>query len=136
MMIRTYTELCQHETFHGRYEYLALHGVVGRSTFGFDRYVSQKFYTSKQWRQVRNDIIARDLGCDLACEGYEITSRLVIHHMNPLELHEIVEGLEWILDPEYLITTTHNTHNAIHYGDVNLLPKPIIQRNPGDTKLW
>jgi hypothetical protein len=135
-MIRTYSELRRLRTFEERYRYLALRGDVGRSTFGFDRYINQQFYTSQQWRQVRHHIIARDEGCDLGVEGYEIFNRLVIHHMNPMIPGDIIHGEDSILDPEMLITTTHRTHNAIHFGDEKLLAKPLVPRRPGDTKLW
>lgn len=136
MMIRSYSELRRIETFEERYRYLALRGTVGSSTFGFDRYINQQFYTSTQWRHVRHHIITRDNGSDLGVEGYEIFNRLVIHHMNPLSADDISHGDESILDPEFLITTTHRTHNAIHYGDEKLLPRPLVDRHRGDTKLW
>jgi len=135
-MIKSYSELRRLETFQERYKYLALRGVVGDSTFGFDRYINQQFYTSRQWRQLRDFVIVRDAGCDLAFTGYEIHDRLVIHHMNPMTVSSIQQGNNEILDPEFLITTTHMTHNAIHYGDENLLPKKFVERKPGDTKLW
>jgi hypothetical protein len=135
-MLRKYSELRRLETFEDRYDYLRLRGEVGQSTFGFDRYINQQFYTSRQWRQIRHHVIARDNGCDLGVDGYEIYGRLVIHHMNPMTPEDIVHGDEGILDPDYLITTTHKTHNAIHYGDESLLPRPLVDRRPGDTKLW
>lgn len=135
-MIRTYYELRKLETFEERYRYLALHGRVGEATFGWDRWINQQFYTSVQWRQIRHRVIARDLGCDLGVGGYEIHDRLVIHHMNPMSIEDISHGDSSILDPEFLITTTHQTHNAIHYGDERLLPRPFVERRPGDTKLW
>ena len=135
-MIRTYSELRRLETFEDRFKYLALRGDVGRSTFGFDRYINQQFYTSSQWRNLRDHVIVRDNGCDLGVEGYEIHSRLYIHHMNPLTAKDVSSGDPRILDPEFLITTTHLTHNAIHYGDERLLPRPLAARRPGDTKLW
>lgn len=135
-MIRTYSELLQLATLEQRFKYLALRGGVGDSTFGFDRYMNQQFYRSRQWRQIREHVIARDLGRDLAVEGYEIHDRLVIHHMNPMQVEDIADGYPHILDPEFLITTTHQTHNAIHYGDERLLPKPLVERRRGDTKLW
>jgi hypothetical protein len=135
-VIKSYSELRRIDTFEERYHYLALRGVVGDSTFGFDRYINQQFYTSRQWRQLRHHIIARDNGCDLGVEGYEIHARLIIHHMNPLTANEIAQGDDDILDPEFLITTTHRTHNAIHYGDERLLPKLHVDRSHGDTKLW
>lgn len=124
------------ETFEERYRYLALRGRVGESTFGFDRYINQMFYRSSEWRNLRYQIIARDDGCDLGVMGYEIHSRLYIHHMNPMDAGDIIEGDSSILDPQFLITTTHRTHNAIHYGDERLLPRPLVPRRPGDTKLW
>ena len=134
--IRTYRELRRFETFEERFKYLVLHGTVGESTFGFDRYINQQFYTSRQWRQVRHYVIARDEGCDLGVPGYEIHDRLYIHHMNPMTVAHISDGDSAILDPEYLITTSHQTHNAIHYGDERLLPRQLVERRPGDTKLW
>lgn len=136
MKIRTYTELIQHRTFLDRFHYLALYGSVGRSTFGFDRYLNQRFYTSVQWRQVRDYVITRDLGLDLGVPEHEIHSQLLIHHMNPITASDIVANEEDLLDPEFLITTCHLTHNAIHYGDAEILPKAPVVRRPGDTKLW
>lgn len=133
---RTYSELLRLDTLEERYKYLALHGEVGRATFGFDRYLNQQFYTSRQWRDIRNHVIARDLGRDLGIEGYEIHNRIYIHHMNPMTVEDITSGDPRILDPEFLISVTHRTHNAIHYGDEGLLPKPPVQRRPGDTTLW
>lgn len=136
MIIRTYRELSQLETFKERFEYLKLNGSVGRETFGFDRYLNQRFYTSKEWREIRKYVIARDLGCDLGVEGYEIQSRVLIHHINPITPEDIELGNDVILNTDYLITTTHETHNAIHYGDTNHIPKQLVVRSPGDTKLW
>ena len=135
-MIRTYSELRRFDDFQERYQYLKLRGDVGTSTFGFDRYINQQFYTSREWRQVRSYVISRDEGCDLGIEGYEIYSKLLIHHMNPLKPDDISHGEPNILDPEFLITTTHQTHNAIHYGDARLLPRVLTERRSGDTKLW
>lgn len=135
-MTRSYTQLSRLHTFEERYRYLALRGVVGSATFGFDRYINQQFYTSRQWRQVRHYVITRDNGSDLGVDGYEIHSRLVIHHMNPMTAEDISHGDADILDPEFLITTTHQTHNAIHYGDERQLPRPLTERRRGDTKLW
>ena len=122
--------------FEDRFDYLSLKGIVGRETFGFDRWINQQFYTSRQWRQLRQKIIVRDEGCDLGVEGYDIHTRLIVHHMNPLAQGDIVHGTDHALDPEFLICTTHVTHNAIHYGDKSLLAKPYSPRRPGDTKLW
>ena len=135
-MIRRYSELRHIPTFEERFDYLKLNGSVGRETFGFDRYINQRFYTSKEWRDIRHHVIARDLGLDLGTEGYEINSRILIHHMNPIVVDDILHKNDDILDPEFLITTCHNTHNAIHYGDSSLLPKPLVERSRGDTRLW
>jgi len=135
-MNRNYSDLRQLLTFEDRFKYLKLHGRVGEATFGFDRWINQAFYTSRQWRQVRHEVIARDNGCDLGIEGYDIHSGLYIHHMNPMTVDDIESGNPDILDPDFLITVTHQTHNAIHYGDESLLPRPVIERKPGDTKLW
>lgn len=136
MMIRTYSELSRYFTFEERFEYLLLGGQIGYATFGFDRHINQKFYASYEWKRVRDEVIFRDYGCDLGIDGYEIHSGILIHHMNPMSVDDILHGEEWILDPEYLITTTHNTHNAIHYGAQKLLPKTVVERSPGDTRLW
>lgn len=132
-MIRTYSELATIPDFLERYRYLKLNGEVGLVTYGYDRYINQAFYKSREWRHLRDHIIARDRGCDLGVEGYEIHSRLLIHHMNPMR---IGDSMRAALDPEFLITTAHATHNAIHYGDEGLLPKPPVKREQGDTKLW
>lgn len=136
MKTRRYSELRRLDTFEDRYRYLAMNGEVGEATFGFDRYINQMFYQSRQWRQTRNEVITRDLGCDLGIDGYEIHSRLLVHHMNPMTPEDIRHGNEAILDPQFLITTTHATHNAIHYGDERMLAKPFVPRQRGDTKLW
>ena len=136
MRTKTYSELEQLDTFEERFRYLALHGDVGRSTFGFDRHINQQFYTSRQWRQLRHHVIARDIGCDLGIPGYEIHGQLLIHHINPLTVDDIVHSDPDILDPEFLITTTQRTHNALHFGDERQLPRPLASRRPGDTKLW
>lgn len=111
-------------------------GVVGTSTFGFDRYINQDFYRSREWRSVRDRVIVRDNGCDLGIEGYEIHGNLLVHHMNPMTADDVVHGEDWILNPDFLITTTQDTHNAIHYGDKSLLKTPFVPRQPNDTKLW
>jgi hypothetical protein len=135
-MNRSYSELRSLRTFSERYRYLELKGVVGESTFGFDRWMNQAFYHSREWKQVRDHVIVRDNGCDLGIEGYEIHTHLYIHHMNPIVAINIRDSDEAILDPNYLITTTHRTHNAIHYGDERLLVRPLIARRAGDTKMW
>ena len=123
-------------TFEERYDYLKLGGEVGEATFGFDRWMNQRFYTSREWKTARNWVIMRDGACDLGVPGYEIESNLLIHHINPLTPADLENGEEWIVDPEFLITTSKKTHNAIHYGDSSLLPQPYIARGPGDTRLW
>lgn len=135
-MSRSYSELRQLSTFEERFRYLALRGRVGDQTFGYNRWVNQDFYTSREWRQARNGIIVRDNGCDLGIEGYEIHRGLYIHHINPITVEQIESGDDCLFDPDNLITVAHRTHNAIHYGDESLLPKPLVERRPGDTKLW
>ena len=136
MKIRTYSELRQISTFEERFDYLVLGGQVGSATFGFDRWINQSFYASTEWRGVRRHVILRDEGRDLGIEGYEIHGGLVVHHMNPMTPEDIMHNEAWILDPEYLITTTSDTHNAIHFGDRSKLRTPYVERSPGDTKLW
>lgn len=133
---RSYSELRRFETFEDRFNYLKLQGEVGNATFGFDRWMNQMFYGSREWRDARQEVIIRDQGCDLGVPGYEIYDGLLVHHINPLRPEDIHDAADWIVDPEYLITTTHRTHNAIHYGDENLLPRQPVQRHPGDTSLW
>lgn len=133
---RSYSELRRLETFEERYHYLALRGTVGRATFGFDRWLNQQFYTGREWRRLRHDIIVRDSGCDLGVEGYDLHERIIIHHMNPLSVDDLVHGDDAALDPEYLISVSHRTHNAIHYGDEKLLLRSLAPRRAGDTKLW
>lgn len=135
-MIRRYSRMARLETFEERFRYLRLQGSVGRQSFGFDRHINQKFYRSREWRDLRDFVIVRDNGCDLGVDGYEIHSELLVHHMNPMDVDSIVHRESKILDPEYLITTTHRTHNAIHYGDENQLPRRYEDRRPGDTALW
>ena len=135
-MRKTYRELSLLPTFEERFRYLALRGSVGATTFGSERWINQRFYQSHEWRMVRNYVIDRDEGCDLGIEGFEIYDRVVIHHMNPMSIDEVAQGDEQILDPDQLITTTHRTHNAIHYGDERQLPRSFVERRPGDTKLW
>ena len=136
MISRSYSELVKLQTFSERYNYLRLVGQVGSTTFGFDRYLNQSFYTSRDWRQVRHAVIARDAGCDLGLEGYEIFDRVYVHHMNPLTKKQVLAADENMFDPEYLISCTLNTHNAIHYGDPNSLVRLPPERRPGDTTLW
>jgi hypothetical protein len=134
--LKIYSELKNIESFIDRYNYLKLSGQVGESTFGFDRYLNQRFYSSMEWKEARRYVIIRDNGCDLGVSGYEIHSELLVHHMNPITENDIIHSEDWLTNPEYLITTTKRTHNAIHFGDDSLLPKPLTTRRPGDTKLW
>lgn len=136
MRIRTYTELSRIAGFKERYRYLRLSSPIGIATFGFDRILNQKFYTSAEWRNIRNVVIARDYGRDLGIEGYEIQRRIEVHHMNPMTVEEVVHREEQILDPEFLISVSQRTHNAIHFGDESTLPSAPVVRRPGDTKLW
>jgi len=135
-MIKSYRELRRIKTFEERYEYLRLVGSVGKETFGFDRYLNQMLYRSRRWSNIRNEVIIRDEACDLGVPGYDIISRIVIHHMNPITLEDIEEARDEVFDPEYLICTTHRTHMAIHYGDESLLYKLPPERRPGDTIPW
>lgn len=134
--IRSYKEMSILTTFDERFEYLMLGGGVGRSTFGFDRYINQQFYGSREWEDARQYVIARDEGCDLGISGYEIHVNPIIHHMNPMTVDDILHKEEWILDPNYLVLTTHTTHNNIHFGAPNPYPKVVTRRAPRDTKLW
>lgn len=136
MKLKSYSEFRLLPTFEERFDYLNLNGRVGLNTFGFDRWVNQRFYASREWHWVRNEVLIRDNGCDLGVPGYVIHVGVVVHHMNPLTPEDIRHGLEVALDPEYLITTSHRTHNAIHYGDASLIPRQPVERQSGDTKLW
>lgn len=136
-MIRTYSELKALETFDERFDYLNLKGVVGVDTFGFDRVFNQMFYRSTEWKKIRDYVIIRDNACDLGVKGYEIYDyRIIVHHMNPVSIEDIEKRSEILLDPEYLITTIHPTHNAIHYGDRALLNRIPIVRSRNDTCPW
>lgn len=134
--IRRYSELSRLETFEERFDYLNLQGYVGESTFGYDRWINQRFYGSREWKQVRDFVILRDEGCDLGVDGYELHTGLLIHHMNPMTPDAIAHGDEDILNPDYLITTSKHTHNAIHYGNKSMLKKPYVERTRNDTRLW
>lgn len=136
MIIKTYSELKKLKTFKERYEYLKLNGRVGEVTFGFDRYLNQMLYKSAKWRKARDKVIIRDNGCDLGIEGYDIYDKIIVHHMNPITVEDIEEERDWIFDPEYLISTSDRTHNAIHFGDEKLLPQSLVERRPGDTCPW
>lgn len=134
-MHKCYTELIQIPTFEERFEYLKLGGQVGSETFGFDRWINQRFYRSHEWKQIRSKVILRDEGRDLGVEGYELQNGVYVHHMNPMIPKDIVDAESWILNPEFLICVSLNTHNAIHFGDASLLPK-LIERRPNDTCPW
>ena len=136
MSIRTYSELILLSTFEERYQYLRLAGKVGQETFGFDRYLNQMFYKDPEWLAARDYVIIRDNGCDLAIPGREIHSKILVHHMNPITKDDILKRSKFLLDPEYLICTIKNTHDAIHYGDENLLFKEPIERSKNDTCPW
>ena len=136
MIIRTYSELIKLPTFEERFQYLKLDGDVGVETFGFGRYLNQAFYSSDEWKSIRNQVIIRDNGCDLGIEGREIYKRIIIHHMNPITKEDLLYRTEYLLNPEYMICTMKNTHDAIHYGDENLLFKEPVERKPNDTCPW
>ncbi len=137
MKTRSYTELIRLPTIEDRFEYLKLSGEIGGRTFGSNRFLNQTFYASKQWHEVRNKVILRDSSCDLAVPEYELYDRVVIHHINPITIEDVVnENWDKLLDPENLITTSYTTHQAIHFGNESLLPKLPIERTPGDTCLW
>lgn len=136
MRNRTYTELSQLQTFYERFEYLKLEGSVGAKTFGYDRYINQIFYKSEQWLRTRNLVIVRDAGCNLGVPGMEIEGKIIVHHIRVVTLKDLEHNAAWLYDPEFLICCSHKTHNAIHYGDPSKLEKPLINRRPGDTKLW
>lgn len=135
-MIRTYSELILLPTFLERYRYLRLGGMVGLETFGHDRYLNQALYTSDDWRHFRNEIIIRDNGCDLGCEGFDIHGRILIHHIEPVTVEDIIKRCKRIFDPDNVIAVSHRTHQAIHYGDENLLMLEPIERHKNDTCPW
>jgi hypothetical protein len=135
MRIRTVREMMLLDGFEERYRYLKLRGGVGHQTFGSERHLNQRFYTSREWRNIRHQIIARDLGCDMAVQGYDIHDKIIIHHMNPIMVDDLIDGNEDVLNPDYLVCVSHKTHNAIHFGDETPL-EPLVERRPGDTKPW
>lgn len=136
MSIKTYSELITILTFEERFEYLQLKGSVGKDTFGYDRHLNQVLYRSPEWKRLRNQIIIRDCGCDLACEGYDIHSKVLIHHLNPITVEDVLARSRKVFDPDNLVCVSHNTHNAIHYGDVDLLVTGPIIRTKNDTCPW
>lgn len=135
-MVRSYAELSALKTFEERFRYLKLGGLVGEETFGSDRFLNQEFYRSKEWQSVRDFVILRDNGCDLGIVGHEIYGKIYIHHINPVTPKDIKERTDFLLSPEYLIATTHNTHNAIHYGDETLLIQMPKERSKNDMCPW
>ena len=136
MGIRTYSELITIPTFEERFEYLQLKGSVGKDTFGYDRYLNQVLYRSPEWKRLRNQIIIRDDGCDLACDGYDVYGKVLIHHLNPITVEDVLARSRKVFDPDNLVCVSHNTHNAIHYGDVDLLATGPIIRTKNDTCPW
>ncbi|MBP5593922.1 MAG: hypothetical protein J6Y02_00975 [Pseudobutyrivibrio sp.] len=135
-MMKTYTEALKYVTFEDRFNYLKLSGDVGQDTFGFDRWLNQNFYRSDLWRGIRDTVIIRDGGFDLAMDGYLITDKIIIHHINPITKSDILNQTDLLLNPDYLICVSHRTHNALHYGDISILTVDPVERKPGDTKLW
>lgn len=135
-IIRTYSELSKLDTFEDRYNYLKLDGVIGEYTFGFQRWLNQVFYKSREWLSIRREVIIRDNGCDLGLYGYDISGRIIVHHMNPITPDDIRNRSIYLLNPEYLISTAYLTHEAITYGSDNLLPKSIVERTQYDTCPW
>lgn len=136
MFEKSYSELVKLKTFKERYDYLKLNGVVAHETFGYDRYLNQDFYKSKEWKNLRDKIIIRDDGFDLGLEGYDIGGVIYVHHINPIKPDDIYKGSSLLFDPDNLICCSFNTHQAIHYGDDTLIPQPPLERKPGDTILW
>jgi hypothetical protein len=135
-MIRTYKELIRLPTFQERYAYLRLEGILGKSTFGFDRYINQSFYSSREWKQVRNEVIVRDNACDLAIPDRDLLTNIRVHHMNPITIEDFENGSDIILEPEFLICVSLDTHNAIHFGDASSLVMLPQERRKGDTVPW
>ena len=137
MSIKTYSELITLPTFEERYRYLRLSGSVGKETFGFDRYLNQLFYQRSQlWKHIRDEVIIRDNGCDLGVEDRDIYGRVIVHHMNPISMDDLLHESDYLLNPQFLICTSHATHNAIHYGDEKLLMIGPIERTKNDTCPW
>lgn len=136
MIIRTYSEMLTFPTLEERFRYLQLKGSVGKDTFGYDRYLNQILYHSEEWKSFRNGIIIRDNGCDLACEGYEIHKRILVHHIDPITVEDVLNRNPKVFDPENVVCVSHMTHNAIHYGDENLLITAPVERSPNDTCPW
>lgn len=136
MITKTYSELSELKTFEERFEYLKLDGIVGQSTFGYDRYLNQRFYQSEEWKHIRREVIIRDNGCDLGLEGFDIRGRILIHHINPITVGDLVSRNHKVLDLENLIVVSNDTHQAIHYGDRSLLSQTLVERSKNDTCPW
>lgn len=136
MNTKTYSELISIPTYEERFKYLQIKGAVGIDTFGYDRYLNQTLYRSAEWKRLRNEIIIRDDGCDLAFDGYQINSRILIHHLNPISVNDVKNRNPKVFDPENLVCVSHITHNAIHYGDESLLVKDPVVRSANDTCPW
>lgn len=134
--VKSYSEVILLPTLEERFEYLKLSGKVGAETFGYDRYLNQILYHDPEWKRIRNDVIIRDNGCDLGVEDHAIKGRILVHHINPITIEDVKLRRYCVFDLNNLICTSHDTHNAIHYGDVNLLPKNPIERKPNDTCPW
>lgn len=134
--MRTYSELITLPTFEERFQYLKLSGHIGRETFGAERFLNQSFYHSKEWKQLRNEIFVRDLGCDLACKGYDILGIYHVHHMNPFSIEDLEQNIELVMNPEYLITTSSDTHKRITYGVDSFAPRLSMERSKYDTCPW
>lgn len=134
--MKTYTELSHLHTLEDRFDYLSLGGIIGETTFGFERYLNQRFYNSREWKSARNEVIVRDLGMDFGIEDFPIRGNIYVHHMNPLTMYDIEEGTSNLLDPEFLISCSLRVHNAVHYSDKSQLPRVFVDRRPGDTNLW
>lgn len=135
-IFRTYSELLSFSSFEDRYNYLKIMGNVGEETFGFNRYLNQNLYQSSEWKRARRAVILRDEGYDMGIVGRDIVGKIIVHHMNPITIEDIENGNPDIFDPEFLISVSEETHNAIHYGDKSLLPRIVVERYSGDTKLW
>ena len=135
--MKSYSELIRLHSFEERFKYLQLNGVVANETFGFDRYLNQRFYRSPEWKMIRQQVIVRDQGNDMGCSGYPIRGEIIVHHINPVSVDDIDSNIDLLLNPENLICVSLQTHNAIHYGDDTIVKeKTIVDRRPGDTKLW
>lgn len=134
--IKTYSEMVKFDTFKERFNYLSLKGTVAEETFGFDRYLNQHFYKSRDWKRLREQIIVRDFGCDLGVHGYDIVGKIIIHHMNPIALRDLYNFTDFLLNPEYMVCVSHSTHNAIHYGDDSIIIDTPVERKPNDTCPW